>query len=121
MRNIHSGPKTSSTPLTLLVGDSHLNSLNLRQVEEVLGRRARLIAPGAVRPREDRAYCSSPDWPGARYPQNSLQQMVPEQLGERVYTNLILLAPTNDISNLRDIEGKRERERLAVQSAKNTI
>ena len=32
-----------------------------------------------------------------------------------------MLAPTNDISNLREIEGKKERERLAVQSAKNTI
>ena len=119
--NMHNGSKSSSTPLTLLVGDSHLNSLNLRQVEEVLGRKASLIAPGATRPREDRAYCSSPDWPGARFPQNSLQQMVPEQLGEREYTNLILLAPTNDITNLREIVSRTERERLAVQSAKNTI
>jgi hypothetical protein len=47
--------------------------------------------------------------------------MVPEQLGEREYTNLILLAPTNDITNLREIVSKKERERLAVQSAKNTI
>ena len=119
--NMHSGLKSGSTPLTLLVGDSHMNSLNLRQVEEALGRKARLIAPGSVRPREDRAYCSSPDWPGARFPQNSLQQMVPEQLGEREYTNLILLAPTNDITNLREIVSRKERERLAVQSAKNTI
>ena len=90
VRNMHGGLKPSSTPLTLLVGDSHLNSLNLRQVEEALGRRARLITPGAARPQEDRAYCSSPDWPGARYPQNSLQPIVPEQLGERKYSNLIL-------------------------------
>ena len=46
---------------------------------------------------------------------------MPEQLGERKYSNLILLAPTNDISNLKEIKSKTERERLAVQSAKNTI
>ena len=87
----------------------------------VLGRGPRLIAPGAIRPREDRAYCSTPDWPGARYPQNSLQQIVPELLGERKYTNLILIAPTNDISNLKQVKGKQEREKLAIQSAKNTV
>ena len=114
IRNMHTGLQPTSTPLTLLVGDSHLNSLNLRQVEEALGQKARLITPGAARPREDRAYCSSPDWPGARYPQNSLQQMVPELLGERKYKNLIMLAPSNDISNLKEYQGKQERERLAI-------
>ena len=77
--------------------------------------------PGAARPREDRAYCSTPDWTGARYPENSLQQMVPELLGERSYTNLILLAPTNDISNLQEVGSRQEQERLAVQSARNTV
>ena len=121
IRNMHTALQPTSTPLTLLVGDSHLNSLNLRQVEEALGQKARLITPGAARPREDRAYCSSPDWPGARYPQNSLQQMVPELLGERRYKNLIILAPSNDISNLKEVQGKQERERLAIQSARNTV
>ena len=77
--------------------------------------------PGAARPREDRAYCSPPDWTGARYPENSLKQMVPELLGERSYTNLIMLAPTNDISNLQEVESRNEQERLAVQSARNTV
>ena len=121
VRNIHTHPNPSSAPLTLLVGDSHLGSVNTRLVEKSLGRKARMITPGAVRPREDRAYCSTPDWPGARYPQNSLQQMVPELLGERKYKNLIMIAPTNDISNLREVRDKKERERLAVLSAKNTM
>ena len=122
IRNMHnqSHPSTA-VPLTLLVGDSHLSSLNVREVEKGLGRKARLVTPGATRPREDRAYCSTPEWLGARYPQNSLQKMVPELLGERKYTNLILIAPTNDITNLREVQTRQERERLATLSAKNTI
>ena len=34
---------------------------------------------------------------------------------------MIMLAPTNDISNLRDVEGRQEQERLADQSARNTV
>ena len=121
IRNIHTQPQKATTPLTLLVGDSHLNSVNQREVEKVLGRGPRLVTPGASRPREDRAYCSSPGWIGARYPQNSLQQMVPELLGERKYTSLIMLAPTNDITNLKQVQGESEREKLATQSARNTV
>ena len=121
IRNIHTWTQQNKAPATLLVGDSHTSSIDLREVEQCLGRRARLFMPGAARPREDRAYCSTPDWTGARYPENSLQQMVPELLGERSYTNLIMLAPTNDISNLRDMGSRQEQERLAVQSARNTV
>ena len=98
-----------------------MGSVHRRMVEKGLGQRARLVTPGATRPGEDRAYCSTPDWPGARFKQNSLQQMVPELLGERRYKNMILMAPTNDISNLREIETSEEKERLAIQSAWNTI
>ena len=42
-------------------------------------------------------------------------------LGERKYKNLIMLGPTNDISNLKEVQGKQERERLAIQSARNTV
>ena len=77
IRNIHISPQLASKPLTLLVGDSHLGSVNQREVAKVLGRGSWLVTPGATRPREDRAYCSTPEWAGARYPNNSLQQMVP--------------------------------------------
>ena len=121
IRNMHVSPQLSSNPLTLLVGDSHLGSVNQREVEKVLGRGCRLVTLGSSRPREDRAYCSTPDWPGARYPMNSLKQMVPELLGERKYANLIMLAPTSDITNLKEIPSKKERERLAIESARNTV
>ena len=121
VENIHTKAQQATAPLALLVGDSHLGSVNRREVEKVLGRGPRLIAPGAIRPREDRAYCSTPEWPGARYPQNSLQQMVPELLGERKYTSLIMMAPTNDITNLKQVRSKQEQEKLAIQSARNTI
>ena len=123
VRNFHTHPEASSSrvTLTLLVGDSHLSSVCRSEVERGLGRGARLVTPGASRPREDRAYCSTPDWPGAWFKQNSLQQMVPELLGERKYANLIMMAPTNDISNLREVGSRNEREALAIQSARNTL
>ena len=121
IRNMHTSPQLAQKSLTLLVGDSHLGSVNLREVGKVLGRGGMLVTPGATRPREDRAYCSTPEWPGARYPNNSLQQMVPELLGERKYSSMIMLAPTNDITNLKEVQSKQERERLAVESAKNTL
>ena len=107
--------------LTLLVGDSHLGSVRRSKVEKAMGKGARLVTPGATRPGEDRAYCSSSDWPEAKFPQNTLVQMVPELLGERRYENLILMAPTNDISNLKTIKSQEEREHLARLSAMNTV
>ena len=47
VRNIHNTRHLpGSAPLTLLVGDSHLSSLNVREVEKGLGRGARLVTPG---------------------------------------------------------------------------
>ena len=120
---LHKRPhhKVGGVNLTLLVGDSHLGSVLRRKVEKAMGKGARLVTPGATRPGEDRAYCSSSDWPEARFPQNTLVQMVPELLGERRYDNLILMAPTNDISNLKTIKNQEKRENLARLSARNTV
>ena len=120
IRNIHSQLQ-NPVNFTLLVGDSHLGSVNRRQLERGLGRGARLVTPGATRPGEDRAYCSSADWPGIRFKENTLVQMVPELLGERMYSKMIMMAPTNDISNLVSISSQEEREHLAILSARNTI
>ena len=126
VRNLHSQLQQNynnhkPVNFTLLVGDSHLNSVNRRQLERGLGRGARLVTPGATRPGEDRAYCSSADWPGIRFKENTLVQMVPELLGERMYSKMIMMAPTNDISNLVSISSQEEREHLAILSARNTI
>ena len=106
---------------TLLVGDSHLGAIKRRNIEKAMGRGARLVTPGATRPGEDRSYCSSADWPDAWFKQNSLVQMVPELLGERNYQNLIMMAPSNDISNLVNIKSQQEREDLSSLSARNTV
>ena len=125
VRNIHTQSQpTSSTRmpvLTLLVGDSHLGSVKRHQLERGLGRGTRLVTPGSTRPAEDRAYCSSADWPGAWFKENTLVRMVPELLGERKYKNMIMMAPTNDISNLGSISNQEERVQLAILSARNTI
>ena len=113
-------PHPSRVPYTLLVGDSHQKTLKPRLVEKGL-RGGRLYAPGYVKPKEHRAYCSSEDWPNARYRKNNYAAKVPELLAQREYTNLIIQAPCNDITNLRNIEDEDEKNALAEQSAFNTL
>ena len=46
IRNIHTWTQQNKAPATLLVGDSHTRSINLREVEQCLGRSARLFMLG---------------------------------------------------------------------------
>ena len=106
----------------LLIGDSHLGALrkDVRSLEKALGKGATLVTPGLTNPKEDRAYCSTPDWPGAWHPENSQLVITQELLGERPYRGLIILAPTNDISNLEKVKS-HEQNNLAARSAHNTV
>ena len=117
----HHASKTVDT--FLLVGDSTLGSLRgkVRQLEKALGGGATLITPGLTNPKDDRAYCSTPDWPEARYPMNSQLVIMEELLGERPYKGLIVLAPTNDISNLENVSNQEDQVNLAGRSAMNTV
>ena len=85
-------------PATLLVGDSHLNTLKRKWcVEKALGGKGKLHTPGITNPSEDRAYCSSKDWPGAWHPENSMEEMLPRLVKERSYSSAILMVPCNKI------------------------
>jgi hypothetical protein len=109
-------------PATLLVGDSHLKSLKRKWcVEKGLGGKGKLYTPGLTNPSEDRAYCSTRDWPGAWHPENSLEEVLPRLLGERPYSSAIILAPCNDITNLRGFSSPEEQRLMASQSSRNTI
>jgi hypothetical protein len=105
---------------TLLVGDSHQKCLKPRVMEKMLNG-GRLFAPGYTHPREGRAYCSTRDWPNSRYTDNSLEDKVPELLSTREFTNLIIQAPCNDITNIKNVQNSYQRNSLAEQSSLNTV
>jgi hypothetical protein len=111
----------STQTRTLMIGDSHLKSINPRMVERAVG--GRLFTPGYTRPKVGRAYCSTRDWPGARFPENNITDMLPQLLNAREYTDVIVLAPSTDISNLKDITNSSMEtvHNKAVESSINTV
>ena len=88
---------------TKIVGDSIVNSLNPKQVEDEVGGLVflpgRSGGPGA---KEDRAYGAKyqSKSTGARYPNNNLKYKVPQLLKEMMVDNLVISASVTDISNL---------------------
>ena len=98
--------------LTLLVGDSHMKTINCRAVEAGLGGAKfvcgeHIAAPltGRRSPRAGkpgRAYNSVGSWPNAKYPESSLDKVVPKLLAQTKspITNLVVQSPTLDLTNL---------------------
>ena len=105
-------------PNWFLVGDSHLNTLNNREVEKAT--KGKLFCPGFARPKEGRAYCSTNDWPNARFPANSHSEIIPKILSERRYEGGIVLCPTNDISNIAMFP-QVQQFTMAEKSAQNIV
>ena len=122
--NIHVGEthvSQANIKNTLLVADSHSKLQNPRLIErEALGGMG-LFAPSFMQPRSGRAYCSSPEWPYSRFPENNLKDKVTELLSYIEHSQLIFGAPGNDISNIDGLESQVEQYRLAVKSSENCI
>ena len=108
----------TNLPNWFLVGDSHLNTLNNREVEKAT--KGRLFCPGFVRPKEGRAYCSTKDWPNAKFPDNSHTEIIPKILSDRKYEGGIVLCPTNDITNTKTFP-QAQQYTMAERSAKNMV
>ena len=145
--NVHSPPATAkalnkvgtTTKNTLLIGDSHIRTMNLKAIEKATG--GNLYTPGYLGGRRGRAYCSTSDWPEAMFPASNLTERVPQLLAgkerahmvaghgrvsgaapqERVYNNLIIQASCNDISNLGEIGDQETQYTMAEQSSRNTL
>ena len=82
--------------------------------------KGKLFCKGYVHPKEGRAYCSSKDWPNARYPSNNHSEMTPKLTKERSYTGGVILSPSNDISNLAKLD-KAKQYSMAEKSAVNML
>ena len=107
-----------NTDWCLLVGDSHVKTVNRRQIEKSL--QGNLKSPATFSPREGSAYTTTREWPGAYYPDNNLCEQVPKLLAERPYKSMIVLTPSNNIKNLENMDRQKQNE-LAIQTSADTI
>ena len=106
---------------TLLVGDSHVKSVNTRAVEKALNQKKnRLRNPAFAKPKEGSAYTTTRFSPNAKYPENNLENKLPELLNERPYKNVIVLTPSNNITNIKEMPNE-EQNQLAVAVARETL
>ena len=107
-----------------------MKSVRTSDVERALGGRLQCgslqpsvsRASGQRRPpagRPNRAYNSCPNWPGAFYSESNFCDVVPKLLSTDTFTNLVLLAPTSDITNLPGEVRESSHQALAEQSALN--
>ena len=110
--------KYSQLPNWFLIGDSHINSIKLGIVEK--STKGKLFCKGFAHPKEGRAYCSTKDWPNARYPSNNHREMIPKLMKERSYKGGVILCPGNDISNLTTLDKAKQFD-LAERSALNML
>ena len=110
---------TAKTKWCLLVGDSHTKSVKTRRIErKLLGNRLR--NPAQSSPRAGSAYTTTPNWPGALYPDSNLAERVPKLLNERPYNSMIVLTPSNNIKNVEHLDTNKQNE-LAVKTALETV
>ena len=110
--------KYVNLPNWFMIGDSHLNSVKPWMVEKATG--GKLFCPGSIHPKEGRAYCSTRQWPNAKFPHNNHTDMVPRLLSQRPFKGGIILASGNDISNLAALD-RNEQYTMAAQSARNMV
>ena len=98
--------------------DSHTQSIEPRIIEKKL--KGKLFTPGYTRPKEGRVYCSDSNWPNAKYPENSMEMKVTELLNVRPYKGAVIMAPGNDITNIKDMTTE-EQYQMAEKSAQHTV
>ena len=103
----------------LIVGDSHIKSLNMRKLENAL-KGKRLSNPAASKPREASAYTTTKYWPNAKWPESNLEDRVPQLLSEKKYSNLIVLTPSNNLKNIEDMP-ENEQNQMAIDTPCETL
>ena len=104
---------------SLIIGDSHIKSLNMRKLESAL-KGKKLSNPASARPSEASAYTTTEYWPNAKYPSSNLEDRVPKLLNEKKYSNLIVLTPLNNIKNIEDMP-KDQQDKMTVHTPLETL
>ena len=104
--------KHNTNNWALLVGDSHVKTVKSRHIERKL-KGNKLRNPAASSPREGSAYTTTRDWPNAHFPNSNLADRVPELLKERSYESIIVLTPSNNITNIDQLDWE-DQNKLAI-------
>ena len=117
--NTHKQQAASNIDWGLIVGDSHIKSVQTRRLEKVC-RGKRLRNPASTSRKEGSAYTTTKYWPNARFPDSNLEERVPKPLSERKYDYLITLTPSNNIKNTENMEVD-EQYKLAEHTALETL
>ena len=112
-------PSSRQSDLTLLIGDSHVRTVQARRLEGKLSG-GRLTVPAAQSPREGSAYTTTRQWPGAYFPDSNLAERLPALLAKQPSKSVIVLTPSNNIKNLEKLDSHEQSE-LAVQTALDTV
>ena len=108
-----------SSGWTLVLGDSHTKSIDMRKVEANL-KGKKLSNPASSKPREASAYTTTKYWPNAKWPESNLEDRVPQLLSEKQYSNLIVLAPSNNIKNTEDMS-EDEQNKMGIATPCETL
>ena len=98
-----------------MVGANHLNL-----AKPWMGTQGKPFCPGAVQPREGRAYCSTREWPNSKFPDNNHTESVPRLLSQWPFKGEIILAPGNTISNLAKFS-RVDQYTIAEQSVRKMV
>ena len=117
--NKHKQKASSKVDWGLIVGDSHMKSVQTRRLEKAC-RGKRLRNPASSSRKEGSAYTTTKYWPNARFPESNLEDRVPKLLKERKYDYLITLTPSNNIKNIEN-EDVNEQYKLAEHTAFETL
>ena len=115
----HKQQAASHVDWGLIVGDSHIKSVQTRRLEKAC-RGKRLRNPAKTSQKEGSAYTTTKYWPNARFPESNLEERVPKLLSERKYDYMITLTPSNNIKNIENMEAN-EQYKLAEHTAHETL
>ena len=111
--------KHNTNNWALLVGDSHVKTVKSRHIERKL-KGNKLRNPAASSPREGSAYTTTRDWPNAHFPNSNLADRVPELLKERSFESIIVLTPSNNITNIDQLDWE-DQNKLAIKTSTDTV
>ena len=115
----HNSPNKEVYMTGLLIGDSHIKSVSNRILERAC-KGENLRNPARTKPSEGSAYTTTKYTAKAKYPESNLEDRVPDLLREKSYDYMITLTPSNNITNMKDIENHTQYQ-LAEETATETL
>ena len=96
-----------------------MRSVDSRKIERKLIDN-RLRNPASAKPKKGCAYTTTRFTQNAIYPESNLKDRLPEMLSERPYKNIIVLTPSNNITNIQNMP-TNEQNQLALETPLETI